>query len=52
MYDSFGRPTAYAVAGATMLVLIVGGLALAGPAWRLRGDAPQTPVPVAAPAAD
>ena len=28
MYDSFGRTTAYAVAGATMLVLVAGGLLL------------------------
>jgi len=42
MYDSFGRTTAYAVAGATMLALVAGGLVLAGSAWRLRGDTTAT----------
>jgi len=37
MYDQFGRTTAYAVAGGTMLLLVAGGLALTGSAWRLRG---------------
>jgi len=37
MYDNFGRATAYAVAGGTMLALVAGGLALTGSAWRLRG---------------
>jgi hypothetical protein len=44
MYDEFGRTTAYAVAGATMLVLVACGLALTGSAWRLRGDVPAQPV--------
>jgi MFS family permease len=52
MYDNFGRTTAYAVAGTCMLVLILGGVALAGPAWRLRGATPPTAVPVPTPAAD
>jgi MFS family permease len=38
MYDHFGRTTAYAVAGGTMLVLVAAGLLLTGSAWRLRGD--------------
>jgi MFS family permease len=46
MYDQFGRTTAYAVAGATMLALVVSGLALTGSAWRLRGDVPARPVRV------
>ena len=46
MYDHFGRTTAYAVAGAAMLALIAGGVALSGPAWRLRGRRSRRP-PVA-----
>ena len=46
MYDEFGRTTAYAVAGATMLALVAGGLALTGSAWRLRGDVPARPASV------
>jgi MFS family permease len=48
MYDEFGRTTAYAVAGGAMLAMIAGGLALAGPAWRLRDDSPAAPVAVPA----
>jgi MFS family permease len=50
VYDHFGRTSAYAVAGGTMLVLVVAGLALTGAAWRLRDDTPNAPVVV--PAAD
>ena len=46
MYDEFGRTTAYAVAGATMLALVACGLALTGSAWRLRGAVPARPVSV------
>jgi MFS family permease len=52
MYDNFGRTTAYAVAGTTMLILIIGGVALTGSAWRLRGEPTPSAVPVPAPAAD
>jgi MFS family permease len=43
LYDHFGRATAYVVAGATMLALVAGGLALTGAAWRLRGAVPSEP---------
>jgi len=43
MYDWFGRTTAYAVAGGVMLALVVGGVALTGRAWGLRGPTPSVP---------
>mgnify|MGYP001036912049 CR=1 FL=1 len=53
MYDHVGRTAAYTVAASTMLVLTVIGLRLAGPAWHLRGAAPEPAgVPTPAPAAD
>ncbi len=38
LYEGYGRTVAYAVAAAGMVALVLLGLALAGPAWRLRGD--------------
>lgn len=38
LYEGHGRTVAYTVAAAGMVVLVALGLALAGPAWRLRGD--------------
>jgi MFS family permease len=49
MYDQFGRTTAYAVAGGTMLALVAGGLALTGSAWRLRAGSVPTAAVVPAP---
>ncbi len=38
LYETQGRTVAYAAAAAGMVVLIVLGLVLAGPAWRLRDE--------------
>jgi MFS family permease len=38
LYEAFGRTVAYTASAAGMAVLVAAGLALAGPAWRLRGD--------------
>lgn len=45
LYEQFGRPAAYGFTGVSMLLLVGGGLLLAGPAWNLKG-APTTVVPV------
>ncbi|MET0579545.1 MAG: MFS transporter [Ilumatobacteraceae bacterium] len=37
LYEHFGRATAYAVSASMMVLLVVVGVLLAGPAWRLRG---------------
>jgi MFS family permease len=36
LYENHGRAVAYTASAAGMAVLVVGGLLLAGPAWRLR----------------
>ena len=38
LYEAFGRTVAYTASAAGMAVLVVAGLARAGPAGRLRGD--------------
>lgn len=37
LYESHGRTVAYTACAAAMLLLVVVGMALAGPSWRLRG---------------
>ena len=39
LYENHGQQVAYWVAAATMIVLVLGGLMLAGPdAWRVKGS--------------
>lgn len=38
LYEHYGRDVAYTVSAVAMVVLVVVGLVLAGPAWRLRDD--------------
>lgn len=46
LYEHAGRAVAYGVAAALMVALVVIGIALAGPAWRLRGAARTAPAEV------
>ncbi len=43
LYEHGGRTIAYAAAAAAMVLLVVTGAWLAGPAWRMRGEAPSMP---------
>ncbi len=51
MYEQFGRTAAYTVAAALMLVLVVAGWVIAGPARTLRGTVDDAPLEAFATAA-
>lgn len=50
LYEVHGRAVAYTAAAVGMVLLVVGGLLLAGPAWRLRDEAGADEVQDRAPA--
>jgi hypothetical protein len=46
LYEHFGRAVAYGVSAAAMVTLVAIGVALAGPAWSMRGVVAE-PTPLA-----